>query len=229
MRNRDHDRPGRRIVIGCLALAVSSAATLPPAAAQRPPAPPLAPTHPPSDVVDLMTAEGTDAFGARWKTMEAKLVEVPAIENSMPGYEKTYDIFPHAGEQGFDDSSWPTIEPKGLADRRGGGKVSFIWYRTNLTVPAKAGNFDMAGARAVLAVNVDDYAEIWVNGQMPRRGGSVSPATIQGFGMTNRVVLADSIKAGDIFQIAIFGVNGPISVAGDHFVFFRQALIELYK
>jgi hypothetical protein len=176
-----------------------------------------------------MTVEGSASFGARWRTMEAKIVEVPPIKNAMAGYDKTYDIIPHAGEQGFDDSSWPIIEPKGLADRRGGGKVSFIWYRASLTVPANAGSIEVAGAKAVLAVNVDDYAEIWVNGQMPRRGGVPSPATIQGFGMTNRVVLSDSLRPGETFQIAIFGVNGPISVAGDHFIFLRQAAIELYR
>jgi gluconolactonase len=228
MRNRDQGRPSFRVVIGCLAI-ISSAAAVPSLSAQRPPPPPLAPTHPPTHVVDLLTTEGSAAFGARWKTMEAKIVEVPSIQGSMPGYEKTYDITPHAGEQGFDDSSWPAIEPKGLTDRRGGGKVSFIWYRATLTVPAQIGGVATAGAKAVLAVNVDDYAEIWVNGQMPRRGGSVSPATIQGFGMTNRVVLAEAVKAGDTFQIAIFGVNGPISVAGDHFIFLRQASIELYN
>jgi hypothetical protein len=44
------------------------------------------------------------------------------------------DIQPHAGESGFDDSSWATIEAKALDERRGGGKVFFTWYRTNLTL-----------------------------------------------------------------------------------------------
>jgi hypothetical protein len=68
-----------------------------------------------------------------------------------------------------------------------------------------------------------------VDGQMPSRGGVPSPSTIQGFGMTNRVVLSDSLTPGETFQVAIFGVNGPISVAGDHFIFLRQAAIELYR
>jgi len=130
---------------------------------------------------------------------------------------------------GFDDSSWPTIDPKGLADRRGGGKVSFLWFRTNLTIPAQIGKFDTAGAMAVLTAYVDDCAEVWINGQMPRRAGIPSPATIQGFNMPNRVVLTDSVKAGDKFQIAIFGINGPISVVPPNFVFFREAKIEFYK
>ena len=55
-------------------------------------------------------------------------------------------------------------------------------------------------------ITIDDYAGVWVNGQMPRRAGYPSPATIQGFNMPNRV-LADAVKPGDKFQIAIFGVN----------------------
>jgi gluconolactonase len=169
------------------------------------------------------------AFGAQWKHMEAKIVEGPALPAAMPGYKTSYDISPHAGAKGFDDSSWPTIEPKGLGDRRGGGKVSFLWYRTNLTVPAKIGNFETTGAKMVLTAYVDDYAEVWVNGEMPRRAGITSPATIQGFNIPNRVVLADSVKAGDKVEVAIFGINGPISVAPANFVFFRQASIEFYK
>ncbi|HEY7297322.1 MAG TPA: hypothetical protein VH684_05230 [Xanthobacteraceae bacterium] len=202
------------------------------ATAQAPaPAPPpqLAPALPPSLSVDLMTAQGAGALGAQWRTMEAKIVEGPAIPNHMPGYEKSYDLTPHAGEAGFDDSSWPKIEPKDLGARRGGGKVSFLWFRTSLTVPAKIGDFDPTGAKAVLTAYVDDYAEVWVNGQMPRRLGIVSPATIAGFNMPNRVVLADSVKPGDKFEIAVFGINGPISVAPMNFVFFRQASIEFYK
>jgi gluconolactonase len=202
----------------------ASAQALPPTSA-----PQIAPVLVPAHVVDLMTADGMQAFGAQWKTMEAKIVEGPALPAAMPGYKTSYDIAPHAGEKGFDDSSWPTIEAKGLADRRGGGKVSFLWYRTNLTVPAKIGSFETAGARMALTAYVDDYAEVWVNGEMPRRAGVTSPATIQGFNIPNRVVLADSVKAGDKVEIAIFGINGPISVAPPNFVFFRQASIEFYK
>jgi hypothetical protein len=75
---------------------------------------------------------------------------------------------------------------------------------------------------------VDDYAEVWINGQMPRRSGYPSPATIQGLNMPNRVVLAETVKAGDKFEIALFGINGP-SVAPANFIFFRQASIEFYK
>src|SRR5437879_1393955 len=160
-------------LIACAGLTVISLmiATVAVAQAPQPPDPKIPPALVPSYVVDLMTAEGITAFEGRWKTMEAKIVEGPALPNAMPVYKTSYDITPHAGESGFDDSSWPTIEAKGLTDRRGGGKVSFFWFRTNLTIPAKIGNFEPAGAKAVLTAYVDDYAEVWINGQMPRRAG----------------------------------------------------------
>lgn len=216
-----------------LALAVLAAAmTAGAASAQAPapqPAPTIAPSLPPSRVVDLMTAAGAAALGGQWRHMVVRFVEITHIPNAMPEYQTTYDIEPHAGGAGFDDSSWPTIAPDHLSERRGGGKVSAMWYRTSLTIPEKIGDFDPSGAKAVLTVTVDDYAEVWVNGQMPRRVGIPSPATIQGFNMPNRVVLADTVKPGDKFQIAVFGVNGPISVSPENFIFVRQAQLEFYK
>jgi hypothetical protein len=43
------------------------------------------------------------------------------------------------------------------------------------------------------------------------------------------VVLADPVKPGDKFQIAVFGVNGLISVAPMNFVWFREAKIEFFR
>ena len=199
------------------------------APAPVPPAPIMPPSLPPAYVVDLMTAQGSAAFGAQWKTMEAKIVDAKPIPDALPQYKTAYDIQPHAGESGFDDSKWPAIEAKDLAARRSGGHVAFIWYRANLTIPAKVGDFDTADAKAVLTVLVDDYAEVWVNGQIPRRAGYPSPATIQGFNIPNRVVLADAVRPGDKFQIAVFGINGPISIAPSNTVWFRQARIEFYR
>src|SRR5205823_8859859 len=125
-------------------------------------------------------------------------------------------------------SAWPVIEAKDLGARRGGGHVSFIWFRTNLTIPAKVGDFETAGAQAVLSVLVDDYAEVWIDGQMPRRSGYPSPATIQGLNMPNRVVLGTEVKAGDTFQVAVLAINGPMSDPVGS-IWFRQAMVEFYR
>src|SRR6476646_9757439 len=142
---------------------------------------PLAPQIPPVHVVDLMTPAGSQAFGAVWRGKEAKIVECPALTDSMPEFKTTYDIEPHAEERGYDDSDWPTVAATELGAKRGGGMVSFFWFRAAVTMPVNALGFDTAGAMAVLRVNVDDYAEVWVNGELPRASGKPSPGTIQGF------------------------------------------------
>jgi gluconolactonase len=161
--------------------------------------------------------------------MEAKIVEGPAIANAMPQYKTSYDILPHAGVIDFNGSSWPVIGANSLGDRRGGGKVSFIWYRTNLTLPAKVGDFDTTGSTVLPTACVDDYAEVWVNGDIPRHAGYPIPSPIQGFNIPNRVVLTETAKPGEKFRIAVFGVNGPISVAPVNFVWFREATIEFFR
>ena len=188
----------------------------------------IAPLLPPVHVVDLMTVAGSVAFGARWKAMEAKIVECPALSDSMPEFKTTYDIDPHAELTGFDDSAWPEIAATDLGARRGGGMVSFVWFRTTLTIPPSALGFATAGTKTILTVNVDDYAEVWVNGVLPRVPGRPSPAAIQGFNIPNRVVLADAVTPGEKFEIAVFAINGPISAAPANFLWFREARIEFF-
>jgi hypothetical protein len=190
---------------------------------------PVAPSLPPVHVVDLMTAAGSAAFGAQWKTMEAKIVECPALTDAMPEFKTTYDIAPHAEERGFDDSDWPVVAAPELGAKRGGGMVSFFWFRAKLTIPVNAAGFDTAGGMAVLRVNIDDYAEVWVNGEMQRAAGRPSPGTIQGFNMPHRLVLANPVAPGDQFEIAVFAINGPISAAPANFLWFREAKIEFFR
>jgi hypothetical protein len=188
------------------------------------PQPPIAPAIPPAQTIDLMTDEGCAMFGAVWRGKEAKLVECPALSDAMPGFRTAYDVDPYAGVRGFDDSAWPVIDPSTLGARRGGGMICFFWFRTTLTMPA-----DAAGAKAVFRTNVDDYGEVWVNGEMPRAAGRPSPGCIQGFNMPNRVVLADQVEPGGTFEIAIFAINGPISAAPANFLFIREAKVELFR
>ena len=92
-----------------------------------------------------------------------------------------------------------------------------------------AAGFNTAGSKAVLRVNVDDYAEVWINGALPRTAGRPSPATIQGFNIPNRVLLGENVIApGDKFEIAIFAINGPISAAPANFLWFREAKVEFF-
>lgn len=193
------------------------------------PTPPAAPLIPPVHVVDLMTTEGSAAFGARWRGKEAKIVECPALADAMPEFRTTYDIEPHAELPGYDDSSWAEVAATDLGAKRGGGMVSFFWFRAVLTMPERVAGFATTGAKAGLTVNVDDYAEVWVNGVLPRAAGRPSPAAIQGFNMPNRLVLADTVTPGDRFEVAVFAINGPISAAPANFLWFREAKVEFWR
>ena len=207
-----------------------------PISSVAPPMPPLlmhqpaiAPSLPPVYVVDLMTDAGSAAFGAQWRAKEAKIVECPALADAMPEFKTTDDIEPHAEERGFDDSEWPAVAPGELGAKRGGGMVSFFWFRVGLTIPICVGGFDTAGSLAVFRVNVDDYAEVWVNGELPRAGGRPSPGTIQGFNMPHRLVLSSAVTPGDRFEVAVFAINGPISAAPANFLWFREAKVEFFR
>ncbi|MBV8888893.1 MAG: hypothetical protein JO305_04420 [Alphaproteobacteria bacterium] len=194
------------------------------------PQPALPPLIPPVHVVDLMTREGSAVFGAVWRGREAKIVECPALSDSMPEFKTTYDVEPHAELLGYDDSAWPVIAADDLGAKRGGGMVSFFWFRSTLTIPAEAAGFATEGAKAALRVNIDDYAEIWINGQLPRAAGRPSPACIQGFNMPNRLALGDQlVTPGDTFEVAVFAINGPISAAPANFLWFREAKVEFFR
>ena len=102
---------GRLVACAALAIIPATFATHASAQALPPTSPPqIAPTLVPALSVDLMTADGAAALGANWKTMEARIVEGPALQGAMPGYKSSYDISPHAGQKGFDDSSWAAID-----------------------------------------------------------------------------------------------------------------------
>jgi hypothetical protein len=220
---------GKLVAASILSVLSLTVATLSVAQAPQPAPALMPPGLPPTLVVDLMSAEGAAALGAQWRVSDVTIKEVPPIQGTITQNKMTYDIDPHAGGTDFDDSKWPLIEPKELNARRSGGHVAFMWYRALLTIPAKISELDPSGAVAVFRTTVDDYAEIWVNGVIPGRSGYPRPAAISGHNMPNRLVLSMGLKPGDKFQIAIFGINGPISMSPANSVFVREAKLELFK
>jgi gluconolactonase len=184
-------------------------------------------------VVDLRTAEGAGLVRAAWRTRDARIVEV---DHRAPGPDlkpsgaptRTHDIKPHAGAADFDDSGWTAIEPETLETRRGTGRLSFVWYRSRLTLPDRVGALATAGATVVFEIVVDDYAEIWVDGRLPVVLGQAGGPLIKGFNAPNRVVLTRDARPGQTFQIAVLGINGPISSPPGNFVWVRSAVLEFF-
>ena len=188
----------------------------------------------PRAVVDLRTAEGAALVKAQWRYRDVSIVEV---EHREPGPDlrasgapnRANDIVPQAGAAAFDDSGWPAIEPAALEERRSHGRLAFNWYRTRLTLPERVGDFDVRGATIVLEVVLDDYAEIWVDGRLPAVLGQTGGQVITGFNAPNRVVLTRDARPGQQIQLAIFGINGPISAPPVNFIWVRSATLDFYE
>jgi gluconolactonase len=120
------------------------------------------------------------------------------------------------------------LAPEETRARLGNGRVSFNWYRIELTIPERVGELDPTGATLVFEVVVDDYAEVWVDGGLPLALGYSGGQVVGGFNTPNRVVLTRDARPGERFRIAVFGINGPISVSPRNYIWMRTATLELY-
>jgi gluconolactonase len=192
------------------------------------------PTGKPEAYIDLASAQGVQTVKGQWRYSDTRIIEVgfkgPGIDNQPSGAPvKTYDYTPHAGGADFDDSRWEAIEPTSLSKRRGNGRLSFNWYRIKLTIPDKVGNFDPTGALAVFETSLDDYAEVWVDGELSRALGQSGGSVISGWNAANRLVVGRNVKPGQQIQLAIFGVNGPLSNPPTNFIWMRYAKLAFYR
>ena len=188
----------------------------------------------PDAIVDLNTDAGVDLVSGQWRYHDAQVVDVAFhsvgedLDPTGPP-NQTYDIVPHAQLQDFDDSDWETVPATDLDGRRSTGKVCFNWYRINVTIPEMVGNFDPTGSTAVFEVIVDDYAEVWVNGQLPRVVGQAGGNVVGGFNSPNRFIAARDVRPGQRFQIAVFGINAPISASPENYIWIRTATLSFYS
>lgn len=192
------------------------------------------PSGQPDATIDLSTKNGADLVKGQWRYSDTKIIEV-AFKSAGPDKQptgapnKTYDYTPHAGGIDFDDSKWEKIEPTTLDARRSTGRLCFNWYRINVTIPERVGDFDLAGAIAVFETSLDDYAEIWVDGEVPRALGQSGGSVIKGWNASNRLIVSRSVQAGQKIQLAIFGINGPISNPPTNYIWMRGAKLQFYK
>jgi gluconolactonase len=192
------------------------------------------PGSPALHVVDLMADDGVEAVAGQWRYADVKIVDVPftnADEDGQPGdiANKAYDIEPRAGGKNFDDSAWEKITAPSLSKRRTSGRVSFNWYRLTATVPKRIGDFNPAGTTLVLDVSVDDYAEIWVDGELRRGFGQRGGSVVSGWNSGNRVVVGRNVRPDQQITIAVFGINGPISQSPTNYIYLRRASLEFHS
>jgi gluconolactonase len=191
------------------------------------------PTHQPDATVDLTTETGAALMHATWRYSDARVVETafrtPDAHGQPTGTTiTTNDFVPHAGVAGFDDSKWPVISPLSLSEPRGTGKLSFNWYRVRLTIPERVADFDPRGATLWFETRVDDYAEVWVDGELDRSYGQMGGSVVAGWNAPNRVLIGRNLRPGKQIELAIFGINGPVSDSPTNYIFVREAKLEFF-
>src|SRR6516165_20953 len=187
----------------------------------------------PDAIIDLQTAEGAALADAQWRYSDTQVRETGFVSvgpdlgpNGPPN--RTYEVVPHAQAADFDDSAWTVLAPADTQRRLSTGRVCFNWYRITVTIPERVGDLDPAGCTVVFETVVDDYAEIWVNGEQPLALGVVGGQVVAGFNAPNRVVLTRAARPGQRFTIAVFGINGPISAAPANYIWMRTATMDFY-
>jgi gluconolactonase len=219
----------RRLLFALLVGVIPGAAAL---AAPQAPADP--PAGRPDAIVDLASKGSAALVGAVWRYRDAKLVEVAS---RAPGPDlrpsgapiRAIDVTPNASEAFAQDSGWERIAPETLETRRGNGKVSFAWYRLDLTLPDHVGSTLIAGSTVAFEVVVDDYAEVWVDGKLPVVLGQSGGPVVKGFNAPNRVILAQDARPGQRIRLAVFAINGPLSASPNNFIWIRSATLEVHR
>src|SRR5260370_34408779 len=96
----------------------------------------------PDAVVDLRTTEGVGRVNAQWRYADTTIREIEHrdvgtdLKASGPK-NHTFDFSPDARPSDFNDSKWELIPAASLETRQGHGRLSFNWYRLNVTIPGK--------------------------------------------------------------------------------------------
>jgi gluconolactonase len=192
----------------------------------------------PDAIVDLQTDEGVGLVGGTWRYADARVRAIDFVDVAGPGApdplgpgtvrNQTYDVVPRAQAPDYPDGHWEVLAPPDTRRRLSQGRVCFNWYRIDVTLPERVGDTDTAGCTVVFEVVVDDYAEVWVNGELPLVLGTTGGQVVGGFNAPNRVVLTRDARPGDRFTIAVFGINGPISASPRNYIWMRSATLDLY-
>ena len=154
----------------------------------------------PDALIDLNSAEGLAAVRGAWSFQDAS-PQSPVVP----------------------------IDAGGLLERRGPGGTSAAWYRIRVAIPESVGGLATAGTSAVFEIVVDDYAEIWVNGKLPRSLGLSGSTLVGGFNVPNRVVLTRDARPGQTYDIQVYAINGPISDPPATRIWIRSATIDFYR
>ncbi len=150
----------------------------------------------PRATINIAEASGQAAVGAVWRY---SVGYVPGEANE--GLTAQGQGSP-ARLPGYDDSAWEVCDdlPRGTSSG-----FSFVWYRTTITIPETVEGRSTNGMRVWFETCVDDYGEIWIDGECDGNRGA-----IQGLNVPQRVQVTGDAAPGNRHTIAILAINGPM-------------------
>ena len=192
----------------------------------------------PQAIADLKTNEGAAWVNAKWFVQPAHILDADfktpgaSVNDPLKLYPsgmpvRTHTLHPQISAPDF-DKGFTSIKPTDLEMREGMGLISAAWYKVEIILPSAIGKLPVPGTTAVFEITVDDYSEIWVNGKQMKGFGQSGNGVISGYNTRNRVILSDNAKPGDKFTIAILGINGPLGMIPDNYIWVRNAVVDFY-
>jgi hypothetical protein len=103
----------------------------------------------------------------------------------------------------YDDSSWEVCDNIRESISKG---FAFAWWRISVELPETIDGVSIAGSNLVFETNIDDYGEVWVDGELDLKNGAVA-----GWNAPQRVVVSSSAVPGTRHVIACLAANGPLA------------------
>lgn len=116
----------------------------------------------------------------------------------------------------YDDSVWEVCDNVREAISKG---FTFGWWRIAVELPETVKGMSIAGATVLFETNIDDYGEVWVDGE-----NDLVTAIVLGYNKQQRVQVSAKAEPGARHVIACLACNGPMGKPGGG-IFMRYATL----
>ena len=166
--------------------------------------------------LDLENAEHLELTDAQWRFGEGL---VPGEPNGGL-VDRLAEVSARLAD--YDDSGWPVCENIQEVILSG---LCFGWYRITVTIPEEVDGTSVAGSKVWFHTCIDDYGEVWVDGEIDLAFGESGRGAASGFNAPQRVVVTESAEPGAKHVLACLAINGPLARPGGG-IFLRFAKLE---
>jgi hypothetical protein len=151
----------------------------------------------PRIALDLNKAEDRQQVKGQWKV-------APGLVPGEPNEGLTAQLLASPARLAdYDDTSWEVCT--NIRESRSVG-FTFAWYRITVELPEQIAGVALAGSRVWFETNIDNYGEMWIDGQIDRSTG-----VIVGINAPQRIEVSNSAVPGAKHVIACLVVNGPLA------------------